>query len=54
MNDKETNKITFQSTGNGYIGKFKILYPKESVNNSLNSSTNSEKAVQLNFKGHVY
>ena len=54
MSNKKTNKITFQSTGNGYIGKFKILYPKESVNDSLNSSTNSEKAVQLNFKGNVY
>ena len=51
LNNKETDKITFQSTGNGYIGKFKILYPK----NSLNSSTNaSEGAVQLNFKGNVY
>ena len=51
LNNKETNKITFQSTGNGYSGKFKILYPK----NSLNSSTNaSEGAVQLNFKGNVY
>lgn len=51
LNDKETNKITFQSTGQGYSGKFKILYPK----NSLNSSTNaSEGAVQLNFKGNVY
>ena len=51
LNNKETDKITFQSTGNGYSGKFKILYPK----NSLNSSTNaSEGAVQLNFKGNVY
>ena len=51
LNDKETNKITFQSTGNSYSGKFKILYPK----NSLNSSSNaSEGAVQLNFKGNVY
>ena len=55
LNNKETNKITFQSTGNGYSGKFKILYPKELVNNSLNSSNNtSEGAVQLNFKGNVY
>lgn len=50
LNNKETNKITFQSTGQGYSDKFKILYPK----NSLNPSTNSEKAVQLNFKGNVY
>ena len=54
MSNQETNKITFQSTGQGYIGKFKILYPKESVNDSLNSSSNYEKAVQLNFKGNVY
>lgn len=53
MSNKETNKITFQRTGQGYSGKFKILYPKESVNDSLNSSSNYEKAVQLNFKGNV-
>ena len=47
MNNKETNKITFQSTGNGYSGKFKILYPKDSL-------PKNERAVQLNFKGNVY
>ena len=47
LNNKETNKITFQSTGNGYSGKFKILYPKDSL-------PKNEGAVQLNFKGNVY
>ena len=47
LNDKETDKITFQSTGNGYSGKFKILYPKDSL-------PKNEGAVQLNFKGNVY
>lgn len=47
LNNKETDKITFQSTGNGYSGKFKILYPKDSL-------PKNEGAVQLNFKGNVY
>lgn len=47
LNNKETNKITFQSTGQGYSGKFKILYPKDSL-------PKNEGAVQLNFKGNVY
>lgn len=47
LNNKETNKITFQSTGNSYSGKFKILYPKDSL-------PKNEGAVQLNFKGNVY
>ena len=47
LNNKKTNKITFQSTGNGYSGKFKILYPKDSL-------PKNEGAVQLNFKGNVY
>lgn len=56
LNNKETNKITFQSTGQGYSGKFKILYPKDVLSSSNNTSASnaSEGAVQLNFKGNVY
>ena len=47
MNNNETDKVNVESTGNGYSGKIKILYPKDSINEG-------EGTAQLDFKCNVY
>ena len=47
MNNQEITTITTEGTGDGYAGKFKILYPLESVQGKTGS-------VQLSFNTNVY
>lgn len=47
MNNQDITTITTQGTGDGYAGKFKILYPLESVQGETGS-------VQLSFSTNVY
>ena len=47
MNNQDITTITTEGTGDGYAGKFKILYPLESVRGKTGS-------VQLSFNTNVY
>ena len=47
MNNRDITTITTDGTGDGYAGKFKVLYPLESVEGETGS-------VQLSFRTHVY
>ena len=47
MNNQDTTTITTGGTGDGYAGKFKVLYPMESVAGKTGS-------VQLSFSTDVY
>ena len=47
MNNQDITTITAEGTGDGYAGKFKILYPLESVQGKTGS-------VQLSFNTNVY
>ena len=47
MNNQDITTITTDGTGDGYAGKFKILYPLESVQGKTGS-------VQLSFNTNVY
>ena len=47
MNNRDITTITTEGTGDGYAGKFKVLYPLESVEGETGS-------VQLSFRTHVY
>lgn len=47
MSNRDITTITTQGTGDGYAGKFKILYPLESVQGETGS-------VQLSFSTNVY
>ena len=47
MNNQDITTITTEGTGDGYVGKFKILYPLESVQGKTGS-------VQLSFNTNVY
>lgn len=47
MNNQNITTITTEGTGDGYAGKFKILYPLESVQGKTGS-------VQLSFNTNVY
>lgn len=47
MNNKDITTITTEATGDGYAGKFKVLYPMESVAGETGS-------VQLSFSTNVY
>ena len=47
MNNREISQIITEGTGNGYAGKFKVLYPAESIEGESGS-------VQLSFKTNVY
>ena len=47
MNNQDITTITTEGTGDGYAGKFKILYPLESVQGKTGS-------VQLSFNTNVY
>ena len=47
MNNRDITTITTEATGDGYAGKFKVLYPMESVQGETGS-------VQLSFSTNVY
>ena len=47
MNNQDITTITTKGTGDGYAGKFKVLYPLESVQGETGS-------VQLSFSTNVY
>lgn len=47
MNNRDITTITTEGTGDGYAGKFKVLYPLESVEGETGS-------VQLSFRIDVY
>lgn len=47
MNNQDITTITTESTGDGYAGKFKVLYPLESVQGETGS-------VQLSISTNVY
>ena len=47
MDNKEITKITTTGTGNGYSGKFKVLYPASSV-------AGQNGSVQLSYRCTVY
>lgn len=47
MSNQDITSITTESTGDGYAGKFKVLYPLESVQGNTGS-------VQLSFSTNVY
>ena len=47
MNNRDITTITTEATGDGYAGKFKVLYPMESVQGKTGS-------VQLSFSTNVY
>ena len=47
MNNQDITTITTEGTGDGYAGKFKILYPLESMQGKTGS-------VQLSFNTNVY
>lgn len=47
MDNQDISSVTTQGTGNGYAGKFKILYPAESIAGKTGS-------VQLSFQTNVY
>ena len=47
MNNQDITTITTEGTGDGYAGKFKVLYPLESVQGKTGS-------VQLSFSTNVY
>lgn len=47
MNNKDISTLTTKATGDGYAGKFKVLYPLESVAGKTGS-------VQLSFSTDVY
>ena len=47
MNNKDISTITTEATGDGYAGKFKVLYPLDSVAGETGS-------VQLSFSTNVY
>ena len=47
MNNRDITTITTEGTGDGYAGKFKVLYPLESVEGETGS-------VQLSFRKDVY
>ena len=47
MNNRDITTITTEGTGDGYAGKFKVLYPLESVEGENGS-------VQLSFRTDVY
>jgi len=47
MDNKEINVITTEATGNGYAGKFKVLYPVGSVEGHSGS-------IQLSLRTNVY
>ena len=47
MNNQDITTITTEGTGDGYAGKFKILYPLESVQGKTGS-------VQLSYNTNVY
>ena len=47
MNNKDISTITTEATGDGYAGKFKVLYPLDSVSGETGS-------VQLSFSTNVY
>ena len=47
MNNRDITTITTEGTGDGYAGKFKVLYPLESVEGETGS-------VQLSFRTDVY
>ena len=47
MNNQDITTITTEGTGDGYAGKFKILYPLESVQGKTGS-------IQLSFNTNVY
>ena len=47
MNNRDITTITTEGTGDGYAGKFKVLYPLESVEGETGS-------VQLSFRTEVY
>ena len=47
MNNRDITTITTDGTGDGYAGKFKVLYPLESVEGETGS-------VQLSFRTDVY
>ena len=47
MDNRDITTITTEGTGDGYAGKFKVLYPLESVQGETGS-------VQLSFRTNVY
>lgn len=47
MDNRDITTITTEGTGDGYAGKFKVLYPFESVQGETGS-------VQLSFRTNVY
>ena len=47
MDNQEITKITTEGTGNGYAGKFKVIYPVSSV-------TGQSGSVQLSYRCAVY
>ena len=47
MNNRDITSITTEATGDGYAGRFKVLYPLESVEGKSGS-------VQLSFRTSVY
>lgn len=47
LNNQETSTITTEGTGNGYSGKFKVIYPVSSINGESGS-------VQLSYRCNVY
>ena len=47
MNNRDITTITTEATGDGYAGKFKVLYPLESIEGETGS-------VQLSFSTNVY
>lgn len=47
MNNRDITTITTEGTGDGYAGKFKVLYPMESIEGKTGS-------VQLSFRTDVY
>ena len=47
MNNRDITTLTTEGTGDGYAGKFKVLYPLESVEGETGS-------VQLSFRTDVY
>ena len=47
MNNREITQVKTEGTGNGYSGKFKVLYPADSIDGETGS-------VQLSIKTNVY
>lgn len=47
MNNKDITTLTTEATGDGFAGKFKVLYPAESVQGKTGS-------IQLSFHANVY